>query len=546
MRLAALSLLVIVLPAAAQPPAADKALDAVPRDGFAFVTLKVSQAWDHPVAAPIREQFLKQADMVKQLEAVTGVAPADLDRVTLFWSHLEHRGPDAPVVVLTTRRPYNEARVLKALIPVVGGDRPGPIQRAGNTVALRPGGPFAALVFADDTTLVYLPEDNGRGGGFAPLVGQLIARKADGPLAAALAAAGTHHFAAGLDVGQLEGALGNNPNPGIFPFAALLKARTAVVTADLDKTGKAKLTLTFSDAAAAQRGGRVLEEAIADLGREVAAGRKDFASQGPEAEGMVALFDVFAAGLKAAKVEVAGTAVTATTEVPAEKAAAELAAKLPKSFQFAAGNTQAANNLKQILLGMHNYHDAMGRFVSDVMPGAGGKPLAWSWRVQLLPYIEQGQLYSQLNFQLPWDDPANKKILEAATMPKIYEVPGHPAPKNHTYWRSFMLPKGAKPVAGHPWLVEGLPGGSFARIVDGLSNTIMVVEAGESVPWYAPDVLAYDGKLPLPPLGAKDASRFLIGLGDGSVRRVKKTIDEKTLRLLITVDDGFPIPDYDK
>ena len=73
----------------------------------------------------------------------------------------------------------------------------------------------------------------------------------------------------------------------------------------------------------------------------------------------------------------------------------------------------------------------------------------------------------------------------------------------------------------------------------------MIVEAGEAVPWYKPDVLAYDGKLPLPQLGDKDADRFLAAMGDGSVRSFKPSkLGEKTLRALITINGGevFEIP----
>ena len=76
-------------------------------------------------------------------------------------------------------------------------------------------------------------------------------------------------------------------------------------------------------------------------------------------------------------------------------------------------------------------------------------------------------------------------------------------------------------------------------MTDGLSNTLMIVEAGEAVPWYKPDVLAYDGKLPLPQLGAKDADRFLAVMGDGSVREFRPSkLGEKSLRALITINGG--------
>ena len=67
----------------------------------------------------------------------------------------------------------------------------------------------------------------------------------------------------------------------------------------------------------------------------------------------------------------------------------------------------------------------------------------------------------------------------------------------------------------------------------------MIVEAGEAVPWYKPDVLAYDGQLPLPQLGDKSADSFLAAFGDGSTRILKPSkLGEKTLRALITPQGG--------
>ena len=175
------------------------------------------------------------------------------------------------------------------------------------------------------------------------------------------------------------------------------------------------------------------------------------------------------------------------------------------------------------------------------MVAFGDKKLAMSWRVQILPYIEQDNLYKQLDHTKAWDDPANLKVLEKFEMPKTFEIPGRPVPKGHTYFRIFSLPKGAK-GADRPWMREGERGPRIADITDGLSNTFMIVEAGEAVPWYKPDVLAYDGVLPLPQLGDKGAGKFLVAFGDGSTRYLRRDkLDEKTLRALITIQGGEPV-----
>ncbi|MBX9627961.1 MAG: DUF1559 domain-containing protein, partial [Gemmataceae bacterium] len=360
-----------------------------------------------------------------------------------------------------------------------------------------------------------------------------------GPLAAALAAAGDHPLVAGLDVA----ALGRGPlaELGIgFPgYAALFKATTATLTADVGDGGKAVVTLTlqFPDAAGAKRAGPVLEEGLAELAR--LAGEAAGVEVGPRDEAAKVVYGWLAGGLKGAKVEVKGAAVVATASAPLEPVVGQLAAKLPASVAAARDEVTAQNHLKQILLGLHNYESAYGEMPGDI----GANKSAWSWRVQLLPFLEEDNLYKRLEFNLPWDDPRNKAVLEKAEMPKLFEVPGRPAPKGQTYFRSFSTPKGT--AGGQAWLTAGVRGPKTIAVTDGLSNTFAVVEAGEAVPWYAPDTFAYDPKKPLPQLGAKDARTFLAGMGDGSVRAVRRDTDEAVLRALITRDGGevISLPD---
>src|SRR5262245_38620817 len=98
-----------------QPPAgrsADPALNPVPTDSFAFISVKVSKLWDNTATKPLRDWVASQKEGA--LDAVFGVPFADIDRITFFVPALDHRGPEG-VTLVTTRKAYNEARVLKAL-----------------------------------------------------------------------------------------------------------------------------------------------------------------------------------------------------------------------------------------------------------------------------------------------------------------------------------------------------------------------------------------------------------------------------------------------
>jgi hypothetical protein len=320
----------------------------------------------------------------------------------------------------------------------------------------------------------------------------------------------------------------------LAPFLVLLKAKTATFTADFDKTARGTLTLAFPDAATARRAAPVLEEGIKTLSAllsEGPDGRPPFSD--PARKLAVAWAQT---AFKQTKVTAEGANVVTRAEVPYQDEFAKLVALLPKSLAVARNDARAKNHLLQLGLGMHAMHDAYGRFPGDV--GFDPKLPPWSWRVQILPFIEQDNLFKQLDLTKPWDDPANLKVLEAAEMPKVFELPGRPAAKGHTYFRILSLPRDAKGFE-RPFFKEGERGPRLAEVTDGLSNSFMIVEAAEAVPWYKPDVLAYDPKKPVPALGDKQSDRLLVLMGDGSVQSLRPgKIDEKTLRALITINGG--------
>jgi prepilin-type N-terminal cleavage/methylation domain-containing protein len=69
----------------------------------------------------------------------------------------------------------------------------------------------------------------------------------------------------------------------------------------------------------------------------------------------------------------------------------------------AARRTQCRNNLKQIGIALHNYHDTFNLLpmgVSDSTTDADRLGVGWSWSTFLLPYIDQAPLYNQFNFNL--------------------------------------------------------------------------------------------------------------------------------------------------
>jgi len=195
----------------------------------------------------------------------------------------------------------------------------------------------------------------------------------------------------------------------------------------------------------------------------------------------------------------------------------------------------SADNLKNIGVAIHNYHEAMKR-----LPAAGfgtptsEKPLL-SWRVAILPYIEQLDLYKEFDLTKAWDDSHNMKLI--AKMPKIYMIPGVDAKEGMTHYRTLVGPGTLlDPIKGGP---RGFsPRYMLANIPDGLSNVIMVVEAAEPTIWTKPDDLPYDPKAPLPKFGVAP-SGFNVLFGDARVEFVSPKVPEAVLRPYLTGDNGM-------
>ena len=200
----------------------------------------------------------------------------------------------------------------------------------------------------------------------------------------------------------------------------------------------------------------------------------------------------------------------------------------------AARRAQSSNNLKQIALAMLNYHDIHKEFPPRANFGDDGKPLL-SWRVHILPFIEQQRLYKQFHLDEPWDSEHNKQLIDQ--MPPIYRNPSSSPSANMA---TYLVP------AGKGSIFEGQEGTSFAKIADGTSNTLLVLEVNEdaAVVWTKPDDLEYDADDPLAGLGKAHPGGFNAALADGSVRFISITIDPQLFLRLLTMADGQPVGQF--
>jgi hypothetical protein len=237
-----------------------------------------------------------------------------------------------------------------------------------------------------------------------------------------------------------------------------------------------------------------------------------------------------------------------------------------------ANNKQtSANNMHNIIVAMHAYYDDHKRLPPAVVYDPKGKPL-YSWRVLLLPYIEENALYEEFKLDEPWDSPNNIRLLKR--MPEVFRSPGrkqgssttpyqvwYSKPSDPDKWspgaavfeaeltgRKPLEPLSPFHIANSRGVVElgdWGPPMTFQKITDGASNTMFLAEAAEEIPWTKPGGLFFDPAGPLPKLGNLCADHFLAAYGDGRVAWERKSLTDATLRALITYAAGDrPGPDW--
>jgi hypothetical protein len=201
----------------------------------------------------------------------------------------------------------------------------------------------------------------------------------------------------------------------------------------------------------------------------------------------------------------------------------------------AARRTQCRNNLKQIGLALHNYHDVNKSFPPPATYDAQGRPLL-SWRVLILPFLGEQGLYQQFRLDEPWDSPNNLPL--ASQMPEVFRCPSDPSLGPNT--TSYVAITGAGTMFP--------PGRSVSvrDITDGTGNTVMVGElGGGSIVWTQPQDVVFNSSF----VGSGDFSSYHpVGwnalFADGTVRFVSDNVDTNTCRAMMTIQGGEPLGQF--
>ncbi len=287
-----------------------------------------------------------------------------------------------------------------------------------------------------------------------------------------------------------------------------------------------------SDAAAKEVGDTF--SALVTLGKNSITTLRKQMSNEPMAAQML---DVIEPLLKNARTEVHGDTVKVQSETKQE-IAQTLRQLLPAvtAARSAAKDAQSMNNMKQIMLAFHNYQDVNGHFPPPVLKSKNGMP--YSWRVAILPFIDQQALYAAYKFDESWDSPSNQELLKKA--PVIFR---HPSNANATTTNYVA------PVSPDAIMRPSGEGTKIQEILDGTSGTIMLVEAKTDIPWTKPEDLPVgalkDFNAPAPKIPGLTPDGFHAGMADGSVRFFSSDNPPFVLKALFSRDGGEVI-DWNK
>ena len=199
----------------------------------------------------------------------------------------------------------------------------------------------------------------------------------------------------------------------------------------------------------------------------------------------------------------------------------------PRSYvRDAANRMLAASNLRNAAIAMHNYHHDHGHMPPPSINPPDDKPLL-SWRVAILPYIGQQELYREFRLNEPWDSEHNRKLIPR--MPDIYRSVGKVnCPEHHTFIQAFVGPGTILDPQRRVTLGQ-------ITLSRGTSNKLLAAEGGNPVIWTKPEDIPFTVENGIGPIGGQfPEGGIYVGVNvvfaDGSVRSLRPPYPMEVLR----------------
>ena len=420
-------------------------LELVPRDSVLFVSLAVGDLWKRRDVQGLNE-LLARAKLPPPTDWLTnglppGVPVGDLQRITFISMKPEQAEPSFVAVVQTA--PSFSGEQLRQQVKSRGLT---PRQFRGETYFAGPDGQEGVCIRGDHTFVAAAPwEESSRVDRPRPPA-RLRRPAAAGPRSrrerSSRGRGGRPDAEAPRrpDRRVETSALSAPPRGragGARPLSALANARAAILTADLSSRAdgaatdglEAILRLDYAD------GTREAERLQTLLGLRdlMASDLKRYATG--ELEGVPPpIAEELTVALRAATAEQRGASgrIRATMRWEPGWPATAVAALKDEDARV-----QSLNNLHRLALGVYRYNDQFNHLPGSAITDPAGKPLL-SWRVALLPHVDQLGLYQEFKLDEAWDGPHNKKLLER--MPAIYAPPLQPPgwKPNTTFYQVFV------------------------------------------------------------------------------------------------------------
>ena len=201
----------------------------------------------------------------------------------------------------------------------------------------------------------------------------------------------------------------------------------------------------------------------------------------------------------------------------------------------AARRNSCQNNLKQIGLALHHYHDQHGSFPPAYTVDDEGNRLH-SWRTLILPYMEETQLYESIDLTKPWDDLANARAREQVV--KAYLCPS--VPYEEEVQTTYLA------VVGPNYAFAGSEPRALADIADGSSETIAIIDvpSKQAVHWMSPqDVTEEEVTAYGPDSQFHHPGSFQATFVDGHGKNLPTDIDKEVFLAMLTIAGGESIAD---